>query len=121
MSEKLNDQYFLDKKIVKALLKERFLETAFNNTGILHDAGEVYEDALKRVDQWLAELPPADVKPVVRGKWEKDSDGVPHCTNCDSLAPQKLVLHIKTISCTAPFVQSKFCPNCGSYNGGDAE
>lgn len=75
----------------------------------------------KRYAGEIEKIPSADVKPAVRGKWEKDSDGVPHCTNCDSLAPQKLVLHIKTISCTAPFVQSKFCPNCGSYNGGDAK
>lgn len=103
----MNDQYFLDKNIVKALLKERFLETAFNNTGILRDAGEVYEDALKRVDQWLAELPPADVRLVVRGKWlHKETTDDFHVVGQCSVCKERRRI-------------DNFCPNCGSYNTTD--
>ena len=118
----MGERVFHEKGLILEFLKRRFLETALNNTGISSsDIGTVYEDALERVENWIDEAPPADVRPVVRGRWETDSDSVPHCTNCDSLASQKLVLDIKTLSCTARFAQSNFCPNCGAdMRGGGA-
>ena len=67
----------------------------------------------------LKKLPPADVRPVVRGRWEMDSDGIPHCTECGYVAPQRLFLQVQSLACTTQFIMSNYCPDCGSYNGAD--
>lgn len=72
-----------------------------------------------RVDDFIMALPPADVRPVRRGRWEMDSDNVPHCTECGCVAPQRLFLHIQSLACTSKFIMSNYCPDCGSYNGTD--
>lgn len=64
-------------------------------------------------------LPPADVRPVRRGRWEMDSDGIPHCTECGYVAPQRLFLQVQSLACTTQFIMSNYCPDCGSYNGAD--
>lgn len=59
-------------------------------------------------------IPTADVRPVVRGRWVdehvykqtmsgKTYDGFTYCSNCK----QDFSFGYR----------SKFCPNCGSYNG----
>ena len=40
-------------------LRKRLIETAFNNVGYECDAGKVFEDASKRLDVWLSEVPSA--------------------------------------------------------------
>ena len=51
-------------------------------------------------------LPPADVRPVVRGEWIGDGDCI-ICSNCKT---------------AYTFMGSNFCPNCGAdMRGGDAE
>lgn len=63
-------------------------------------------------------LPPADVRPVVHGRWIVAEPRGPHagfrwadqygeCSECHEILewPYKM----------------NFCPNCGSYNGGDAD
>lgn len=67
----------------------------------------------------LNDLPPADVRPVVRGRWEMDSDGIPHCTECGCAAPQRLFLQVQSLACTTRFIMSNYCHDCGSYNGAD--
>lgn len=82
------------------------------------------DDFSKGVDFVLGLLdskPPADVRPVRRGKWELDNDNIPHCTECGCVAPQRLFLQVKSLACTTQFIMSDYCPDCGSYNGGDAE
>lgn len=74
----------------------------------------------------LKDIPPADVRPVVRGRWELDSDGIPHCTECGYVAPQRLFLQVQSLACTTRFIMSNYCPDCGSNNsadmrGGDAD
>lgn len=73
----------------------------------------------KRYTEELERIPPADVQPVRRGRWEMDSDGIPHCTECGYLAPQRLFLQVQSLACTTRFIMSNFCPDCGSYNGAD--
>lgn len=69
--------------------------------------------------EWLEGLPSADVRPVRRGQWKMDSDGIPHCTECGCVAPQRLFLQIQSLACTTKFIMSNYCPDCGSYNGAD--
>lgn len=76
-----------------------------------------------RVDDFIMALPPADVRPVRRGRWVDENiykqtmsgktyDGFTYCSNCK---------HDFSFG-----YRSKFCPDCGSNNcadmmGGDAE
>lgn len=75
-------------------------------------AWEYWEDILRS-------LPPADVRPVRRGRWELDSDNIPCCTECGCVAPERLFLQVKSLACTTQFIMSDYCPDCGSYNGAD--
>lgn len=51
------------------------------------------------------EPPRADVRPVVRGRWEKDTPMGYKCSVCGCLMPGK----------------SNFCPNCGADMRGGSE
>lgn len=72
------------------------------------------EYALKFVKRWIKKIPPADVRPVVRGRWivhyddiwpEESTQECPECHEEVSL-----------------LIDCKFCPNCGAdMRGGDAE
>lgn len=55
-----------------------------------------------RVDDFIMALPPADVRPVVRGRWiDYDDDyGALCCSVCEKDAPED--------------TQWNFCPNCGA-------
>lgn len=64
----------------------------------------------------IREMKPADVRPVKRGRWVdehvykqtmggKTYDGFTYCSNCK---------HDFSFG-----YRSKFCPDCGSYNGAD--
>lgn len=59
-------------------------------------------------------IPAADVKPVKRGRWVNDPDGVPCCSECGECAMQRLHLHLNNKSFDAPFVLTVFCPSCGA-------
>ena len=61
----------------------------------------------------IRNLPPADVKPVVRGRWIEWWPG-----DCALIMTGEEMLWMCS-ECTAKFSdKSSFCPNCGSYNGG---
>ena len=63
------------------------------------------EDIRGLLDE-LENLPPADVRPVVRGEWIGDGDCI-ICSNCKT---------------AYTFMGSNFCPNCGAdMRGGDAD
>lgn len=85
-------------------------------TSNLDDAFEMGWYELQRC---IEEIPPADVRPVVRGRWEMDSDGIPHCTECGYVAPQRLFLQVQSLACTTQFIMSNYCPDCGSNNSAD--
>lgn len=64
----------------------------------------------------IEDFPPADVRPVVRGQW-KPFDltygrSIYACTSCEEATC------VPTEMGTPMY---RYCPNCGSYNGGDAE
>lgn len=74
-----------------------------------------------RLAGWLEELvafkrvapTPADVRPVVRGRWEwNEDDGHCYCTVCGSVSPES---DQNGDECDCP----NFCPHCGSHNGAD--
>ena len=65
--------------------------------------------------QVLEEIPPADVRPVVRGRWIVrmseiyPADSTIECDQCHEVQ--------------TAFISDSFCPNCGAdmRTGGDAE
>ncbi len=68
-------------------------------------------------EQWrfdyaaIEAIPPVDVRPVVRGRWEwNEDDGHCYCTACGSVSPES---DQNGDECDCP----NFCPHCGSYNG----
>ena len=59
---------------------------------------EAYADGESAYDALLA-IPAADVRPVVRGRWEYNpGDNIPYCSEC--MMPQDS--------------EWRFCPNCGA-------
>ena len=76
-------------------------------------------EALSLLRKAIKKISPEDVRNMRRGRWEMDSDNVPHCTECDCVAPQRMFLQLKSLACTTQFIMSNYCPNCGSYNGAD--
>ena len=73
-------------------------------------AGSVCHDcSIMKAKSELQVLPAADVRPVVRGRWELAKDGW-YCTACELYPP---------FDCDPEEKGIPYCPNCGSYNGGD--
>lgn len=68
---------------------------------------------LETAFELLCELPPADVRPVVRGRWEKDSDGLYICSECGEVALQRVFIKLPKKIVDLQMVQSAFCPHCG--------
>lgn len=56
----------------------------------------------------------ADVEPVRHGRWEYDSDHIPHCSECGTIALQRHKLYLEEKIYDVPFVLSKRCPECGA-------
>ena len=87
----------------------------------------------KDVAHMIDEIPAADVRPVVRGKWKNvhpsspmlDAGGPPYCSVCGKAVPLRPVVknqwklergHIsgpEVVYSTENFF-SNFCPNCGA-------
>lgn len=90
---------YISREAAVELLKKRLYETALNSTGFNADAGDVFADAAERLEKtWINEIPAADVRPVVRGKWNAYNNTYV-CSACG-----------RPIS----FWKSNFCPNCGA-------
>lgn len=60
----------------------------------------------------LRKIPPANVVPVVHGRWEQDADGDWYCTNCYE------VVAIYDNGRERTYLKP-YCPNCGAYMNGD--
>ena len=57
------------------------------------------------VESIVSEIPAADVRPVVRGRWE-NFRGKPRCSRCKAVWPEDYYDH-------------NFCPNCGADMRGE--
>lgn len=56
----------------------------------------------------------ADVEPVKHGRWEYDSDHIPHCSECGTIALQRHKLYLEEKIYDVPFMLSKRCSECGA-------
>ena len=101
--------------IEKQAAMDKFAEVVAPSNHSDFQRAPTWNDAVDIIENF----PPADVRPVVRGRWEMDSDNIPHCTECGCVAPQRLFLQLQSLACTTQFVVSNYCPDCGSYNGAD--
>lgn len=81
------------------------------------DAIVAYEKASINTER-LKAIPAADVRPVVRGRWEWDDDGMDwgigswRCSQCHT-RPETTWQTMKDII-PLQWCGSKFCPNCGA-------
>lgn len=62
----------------------------------------------------IRKIPAANVREVVRGKWENDSDNLPVCSNCGEIALQRVFVKVPHLIQDVRMVRSSFCPNCGA-------
>ena len=86
---------------------------------------DAYEDGWFDAIECVEKIPPADVRPVVRGKWVLHPDpnckGWDVCTACGIGCKRR---EYGTNPDGTDYVTEwsyPYCPNCGSYNGGDAD
>lgn len=81
--------------------------------GFCHPVVRCPEEPCREQTKFLLGLPPADVAPVVHGKWMKEDRGrVEYCAVCDQ--------------CGFDWMWSdrgyfKFCPNCGAKMDGEED
>lgn len=75
--------------------------------------GYIDEDMEYRMKTAINKISSADVAEVRRGKWERDSDGIPNCSCCEETALQRILLRFPKPEYVSHFVLSNFCPNCG--------
>lgn len=84
-----------------------------------------YDEDGDQVDDWgerkaiisdlLAGIPPADVKPVVRGEWKE-----PEGSECVSAFTDDFSINLPSKKCSVcghiavTFPRANFCPNCGA-------
>lgn len=82
------------------------------------DADNLHRGIVAALQSIIAEIPAADVKPVVKGKWEWDDDGMDwglgswRCSRCH-VRPETTWQTKKDIV-PLRWSGSKFCPNCGA-------
>jgi ribosomal protein L32 len=72
------------------------------------------EAALNAAIEEIRAIPAADVRPLVRAKWELDSDKLPICSNCGEIALQRIFVKVPHLIQDVRMVKSNFCPNCGA-------
>lgn len=84
---------FISRKEVKEAAWEGFINRLVEDQGM-------YGYLVHLVDEVFDAIPAADVRPVVRGKWERNERGNYICSNCKS-----------EHNAVFGFI---FCPNCGA-------
>lgn len=88
-------------RLIDAEALKNYMCSACPNKGRCEDTEQVCS-AILDVD----EQPTIEAEPVKHGRWEINCDGYyPYCSNCKN-EPQGREMTL-------------YCPNCGSYNGGD--
>lgn len=67
-----------------------------------------FTNALSLACNSIAAIPAADVRPVVKAKWEwNDNNGYYYCGNCEAVSPRE-DQYGEYIDCP------NFCPSCGA-------
>ena len=68
----------------------------------------------KSVCDFINKIPAADVRPVKKGRWIKDSDGLDICSECEEVALQRVFIKLPEKIVDLQMRRSNFCPNCGA-------
>jgi hypothetical protein len=105
-----NKTDYISREAAKTLIHDRAIEMALNNVGFKADASDILEHISKRSKDWIDEVPAADVRPVVRGKWievsrptQSKKAAICECSVCGD-----------TIWVYDGQREWKYCPNCGA-------
>ena len=76
--------------------------------------GEIWELDFEEIREAINSIPAANIAPVVKAKWELDSDKLPICSNCGEIALQRIFVKVPHLIQDVRMVKSNFCPNCGA-------
>ena len=83
------------------------------------NTGTTWANAFIEVAGMIDGIPPADVRPVVRGEWENMGDFI-KCSVCKATRLKEFNSYYGKVQRLV--VETNFCPNCGAdMRGGDAE
>ncbi len=68
-----------------------------------------------RILDWIDDIPAADARPVVKAKWYLGDDMLLHCSNCEQIPHNRVVMNNVCIFDLTPIKSlMKYCPNCGA-------
>lgn len=117
-------EYIKREDAIKALVEL----TAYTDATTINT---VVESAYHYSNEWIGgirdalieigDIPAADARPVVRGEWVLDSDGLPVCSHCGEIALQRVFTKVPQLIMNTRMIQSNFCPNCGADMRGEHE
>lgn len=98
------------------IIQKRLFQSSYNNIGIEARVSEVYDDiSNNRLYQWIADVPTADVRPVVRGEWKEDGEGEIYCSKCGRYTYDRHDEIIKFNGATIiALCYPRYCGNCGA-------
>lgn len=82
---------------------------------------EIRNDALLKAIAIIDSMPTEDAQPVKRGKWEWEPGYVGTTAKCSVCGLSPMGFYSLPIIQIGRLPEYPFCPNCGSYNGGDAD
>jgi hypothetical protein len=84
---------------MKRMAEKEYIERAKVMDALIVNTSIVGRSKLKEAVNAICAIPAADVRPVVRGRWEYNpGDNIPYCSEC--MMPQDS--------------ECNFCPNCGA-------
>ena len=108
---------YMTEHIEKQAVMDKFAEVVAPSNHSDFQKAPTWNDAVNIVENF----PPADVRPVVRGRWEVSDDSCWHiCSECGAEidASVGLLCYVGDYEVR----QHNFCPNCGAdMRGGDAD
>lgn len=85
-------------------IKERDGETDLEKLFLLWGA----DNAITIIEDWLSDIPSADVAPVRHGRWIWADDGYLRCSNCHQKAPVMTQYQDEPMT-----IATAYCPNYG--------
>ena len=106
---------YIEKEAAKQIVKD-YLKRIAENAELPDALSDVaWNAAIETAYTAVSRVPPADVKPVVRGEWKE-----PEGSECVSAFTDDFSINLPSKKCSVcghiavTFPRANFCPNCGA-------